>query len=585
MPLDAICLSGVLTELRPQILGARVDKVQQPERDKVILTLRGKDTGGKLLLASGTGSARLHLTSRSYENPQSPPMFCMLLRKHLAGAKLREVTQPPMERLVKLIFDTYNELGEPSQKTLILELLGKYCNLILVDEEGIILDAQRRIDADHADRRILPGLRWHEPEAQGKMSPFEVTYEAFRIALAGKAGDQRLDSWILDTLRGISPLIARELTHRSFGKTDARLEETSAEQREAFLSALTAFFSEIQKGNLTPYELRGEDGPVDFSYTPITQYGRARQNIQRERFGILLDNFYETRDRLDRHRQQAGALVKSVTNLRDRSARKLELQKEELAQAEDRERYREQGDIITANLHMLTRGQESLTALNFYDPSGGEITITLDPLKTPQQNAAAYYKRYNKAKTAERHLIEQMDRAKGEREYLDSVLESLEKAETTSDIAQIRQELTEAGLLKQSAGKKQKLPPAKPLAFVSSTGMPIYAGKNNLQNDQLTFKTANRLDIWLHTKDLHGSHVIIATGGAEPDAETLEEAATIAAWYSEGKAGTKIPVDYTLVKHVKKPSGAKPGATHYVNFKTIYVDPDETLVNRLRKGN
>jgi len=489
-----------------------------------------------------------------------------------------------MERLVKLTFDTYNELGEPSQKTLILELLGKYCNLILVDEEGIILDAQRRIDADHADRRILPGLRWHEPEAQGKLNPFEVTHEALRTSLAGKTGDQRLDSWLLDTLLGISPLIARELTNRSFGKTDARIDETSQAEREAFLDALIDFFSETQKGKRIPYELRDQEGPVDFSYTPITQYGDTRISVERESFSTLLDHFYETRDWLDRHRQQAGALVKSVTNLRDRSGRKLELQKEELAQAEDRERYREQGDIITANLHALTRGQESLTTLNFYDPDGGEITIPLDPLKTPGQNAAAYYKRYNKAKTAERHLTEQMERAKGEREYLDSVLESLEKAETTSDIAQIRQELVEAGLLKQSAGKKQKLPPAKPLAFLSSTGVPIYAGKNNLQNDQLTFKTANRLDIWLHTKDLHGSHVIIETAGTEPDPETLEEAASIAAWYSEGKAGTKIPVDYTLIKHVKKPSGAKPGATHYVNFKTIYVNPDEALVNRLRKG-
>ena len=583
MPLDAICLSGIRTELRPQLIGARIDKIQQPERDKVLLTLRGKDAGGKLLLAAGTGSARLHLTTRSYENPQSPPMFCMLLRKHLSGARLAEITQPPMERLVKLTFDTYNELGEPSRKILVLELLGKFCNLILVDEAGIILDAIRRIDDDNAARRILPGLRWREPEAQGKCSPLEITRDKLGILFGEIAGDQRLDSWLLDTFLGLSPLIARELVNRSFGKTDARLEEASSPQREAFLDDIISFFARIKTGNLIPVELRDETGPVDFSYTDITQYGDKRICERKESFSALLDNFYETRDRLDRHRQQAGALVKTVTNLRDRSARKLELQREELAQAEDRERYREQGDIITANLHTLTRGQESLIAQNFYDPDGGEIKIKLDPLKTPQQNAAAYYKRYTKAKTAEHHLIEQMERATGERAYLDSVLESLQKAETTSDTAQIRQELTEAGLLRQSAVKKQKLPPSKPLAFLSGTGIPIYAGKNNLQNDQLTFKTANRHDVWLHTKDLHGSHVIIATGGAEPDAQTLEEAAIIAAWYSEGKAGAKIPVDYTLVKHVKKPSGAKPGETHYVNFKTIYVDPDEALVNRLRK--
>jgi len=486
MPFDATFLSELLTELRPQLVGARVDKIQQPGKDKLLLTLRGKEQGGKLLLAAGSGSARLHLTEQSFENPQSPPMFCMLLRKHLLGAKLAAMEQPPQERIVRLKFDTYDELGEPSQKELILELIGKNCNLILTDGDEIILDALRRVDEDMSrTRRILPGLRYRLPELKG----------------APSRGEQR------------SP---------------------------------------------------APSGPQNLS--------------------AYLDDLYAARDREERHRQQAGALLKTVTTLRDRTARKLEAQRGELAGATDRERHREQGDLITANLHVIKKGQTAFTAQNFYDPEGGEITIPLDPLKTPQQNAAASYKRYAKAKTAEMRLAEQIAKGEQELEYLNSVLDAISRAETTGDVTQIREELVGTGFLRQqSGGKKQKPTPAKPLTFISGTGTMIYAGKNNVQNDQLTFKAANRHDTWLHTQKIHGSHVIIATGGAEPDARTLEEAAAIAAWYSQGRLGGRVPVDYTLVKYVKKPTGGKPGAAHYVNYKTIYATPDETLVNRLRK--
>ena len=485
MRLDATVLEALLDELRPQLVGARVDKIQQPQKSTILLTMRGKGQGGKLLLAAGAGSARLHLTEQSFENPQSPPMFCMLLRKHLTGAKLTAMEQPPHERIVHLIFDTYNELGEPSRKTLILELIGKNCNLILTDADGIILDALRRVDEDMSrTRRILPGLRYHPPEFKGSHSP-----------------------------------------------------------------------------NASPLE-RCPDGLG---------------------WSAKLDNFYAARDRADRHRQQAGALVKAVTNVRNRTARKLEIQRGEQRDAENRERHREQGDIITANLHTIKKGQAALTASNFYDPDGGEITIALDPLKTPQQNAAAHYKRYTKAKTAEKHLAIQIEKAEQELDYLNSVLESLARAETSGDIAQIREELVEANVIRPSGGgKKQKPLASKPLEFISSTGIPIYAGKNNLQNDKLT-KAANRHDTWLHAQKIHGSHVIIATGGTEPDTKTLEEAAAIAAYYSQGRAGGRIAVDYTLVKHVKKPAGGKPGAAHYVNYKTILATPDEALVNRLRK--
>ena len=574
MPLDAVCLTAVLAELRPELLGARVDKVQQPQGSKVLLSLRGKSGGGKLLLAAGSGNARLHLTRRSYENPHSPPMFCMLLRKHLVGARLAAIEQPPMERLVQLEFDTYNELGEPSRKTLVLELLGKLTNLILVDGEGIILDAMRRVDEDMSrTRRILPGLKYRLPENQGKISPIEADRNVLETALALRKSDQGLDQLLLQTFNGLSPLVCREIAAEMEGKSEG-----------AIVEGLLDFFAKIRAAEFAPYQLTGPNGPMEFSYRPIHQYGTAVKQEQAESFSILLDDFYEARDRAERHRGQAGALQKSATNLRDRIARKLEIQRKEQNAAENREQFREQGDIVTANLHTMQKGQSALVAQNFYDPNGGEITIKLDPLKTPGQNAQAFYKRYAKAKTAERHLTEQMERGERELDYLNSVLESIERAETASDVAQIKEELTGAGLIRaQSGGKRQKLTPARPSRFASSSGLVIYAGKNNVQNDQLTFKMAKRSDIWLHVQKIHGAHVIIETGGEEPDAKTLEEAAIIAATYSQGRAGTKIPVDYTQVKYVKKPSGAKPGAAHYVSYKTILVDPNEAVANSLRK--
>jgi len=550
MPLDAVCLTALLDELRPKIVGARVDKVQQPQRDKILLALRGKEQKGKLLLAAGTGSARLHLTEQSPENPQSPPMFCMLLRKHLTGARLVAIEQPPMERIARLVFDTYNELGEPGRKALILELVGKNCNLILVDGDEIILDALRRVDEDMSrTRRIQPGLRYHLPETQGKQNPLDATL------VDVQPGE------LLRTFEGLSPLICRELADRT-------------------PQQILDFFAKIRMEEWAPYLLADETGPVDFSYTPVRQY----ISTEVESFSALLDGFYETRDRQDRHRQQAGALLKTAKNLRDRVARKLEAQRLEQQDAVQRDGLREQGDLITANLHIMQKGQTALTTQNFYDPVCGEITISLDALKTPQQNAAAYYKRYTKAKAAEMHLAEQIAKGEQELDYLNSVLEAIERAETAGDVAQIRGELAEVGLLRPiGGGKKQKPLPSKPLEFVSGTGIRIYAGKNNLQNDTLTFKSANRYDTWLHAQKIHGSHVIIATGGAEPDAQTLEEAATIAAWYSQGRAGGRVPVDYTLVKHVKKPSGGKPGAAHYVNYKTIFVNSDEALVKRLQR--
>lgn len=581
MPLDALCLAGIIAELRPKIAHAKITKIQQPGRDKILLTLRNAMGTEKLLLAAGTGSGRIQLTSKQYDNPQTPPMFCMLLRKHLSGAKLAELSQPPMERIVQLTFDTYNELGHPSKKTLTLELLGKYCNLVLIDENGRIIDALRRTDGDSA-HAVLPGLFYRLPEGQGKQNLLTQTPAGLTVLLDEIPAEKPLDKWLLHTFCGLSPLICRELVHQVFGNTDVHWDPKNTEDHVRFLSTLNHFIERTQY-NFTPYQLSDAHGPREFSWMPIHQYGSAYQGAEQPSFSALLDEFYASKDQNAWRQNQAGALQKTVENLRDRLARKIASQQAEVQEAGAREILRIQGDVLMANLHAVQKGQATLTAQNFYDPAGATITIPLDPTKSAQQNAAGLYKKYAKRKTAERILGEQIAKAQEELHYLDSILASFERIDSAGDVAEIRAELTQARLLRGASGKKQKPPPARPIKFMSTTGVPIIAGKNNLQNDALTFRQANRGDIWLHAKHLHGAHVILSCDGEEPDETTLHEAANIAAWHSKGRMGSKIPVDYTRVKHVKKPPGGKPGATHYVNYKTIYVDPDGASVAKLKK--
>ena len=576
MPLDAICLHAVLEELKPQILGAKIEKIQQPDKDKFLLRLRGKTLNGKLLLTAGTGNARIHLTNENYESPQTAPMFCMLLRKHLSGGRIKEIVQLPFERVVYMKIDSYDELGELQEKQLVLELLGGCCNLILLDSESIILGTLRRLEHDATrERAILPGLRYHPPTPQEKTTPLALGEISERDIPEGKA----LDKWLLEHFKGISPLVARELVYQAFGQTDA---QRNTEQTAHFVRILHTFAANIGASVFVPYLFEKEAGAFDFSYLPITQYAADLEHNTYENFSALLDDVFKTRNVEEKRRQQAGALKKNLIGLCDKITRKLALQKQEQITAQKREQYREQGDLITANFHLLKGGESVLRTENFYDADGGQIEISLDPFKTPQQNAAAYYKRYTKLKTAEQHLAVQIEKAQQELVYLESVLESIDKAETSSDVMLIREELTDGGYLRKQSGKKQKLPPSQPMEFLSSSGLRIFAGKNNLQNDSLSFKQAHKGDIWLHTQKIHGSHVIIANAGAPVDEKSLEEAAMIAAYYSKGKNGSNVPVDYTAVKFVKKPAGSKAGAAHYTNQNTIFVTPNAKLVEQLR---
>ena len=579
MALDAICLQAILEELRPQLLGLRIDKVQQPARDQVILLLRGNR---RLLLNAGANAPRIQLTALSRENPAEPPMFCMLLRKHLVGARVAALDQPPLERLVRLELDVTDDFGQPGRRTLVLEAMGRRSNLILLDGEGRIIDCLRRVDADlSAQRQVLPGLFYQPPASTGRLPVTEETEAGFREKLAAANPERQVDAFLLDSYFGLSPLMARELAFRAAGETDSRLFSLGPEGETGLWQTLSAFLDRVGEGRFQPVCLAREGKMAEFSCLPITQYGGAMETKTYESFSALLDDFYEAREQEERTRQRGADLLRTATTARDRLRRKLAQQEKDYAQTQERDQLRICGDLITANLYRMERGSGRLVCENFYDEAGGEITIALDPLLTPQQNAAKYYKRYTKAKTAERYLREQMEIARRDIAYLESVLEEVRHAESDQDFADIRTELKEAGFLKKQ-GKKEIRRPAKPRQFRTTSGLRVLVGRNNRQNDQLTLREADYRDLWFHTQKIHGSHVILCTGGREVDSADLAEAAEIAAYYSQARESGNVPVDYTAVKHVKKPAGARPGMVIYHTCQTVYVTPEEARVKALR---
>ena len=585
MPLDALCLSGVVHELQNALSGAKIDKIYQPGRDEVVLALRAPAGNVKLLLSANPSHPRAQLTQISRENPDQPPMFCMLLRKHLSGARLLELVQPPMERVVDLRLEALDELGDRVERRLVLEAMGRHSNLILLDGEGRIMDCLRRVDSDMSARRqVLPGLFYRLPPAQEKLDPSSLDRAALESALAAAPEESQADKWLLDTFGGLSPLICRELAFRAGGATDARLHQMGEGGRSRLLDELEGLLRSVQENSFTPVMLEKEGHPSDFTFQPISQYGPAVSCVPFPSFSALLDRFYEQRENQERVRQRGQDLIRSVTNARDRAARKIGLQEQELAATRDRERLRQFGDIITSNLHAMEKGMTRLTAADFYDPECPQIHIPLDPLLTPQQNAAKYYKEYNKAKTAESILTLQLEKGRRDLDYLNSVLEAIALAEGERDLQEIRQELTDTGYLRRpsKARDRGKRVASKPMEFRSSSGLRISVGKNNTQNDLLTTKQAFKSDLWFHTQKIHGSHVILWTEGGQPDLTSIQEAAQLAAWFSQGRESGKVAVDYTPVKYVKKPGGARPGMVVYTTYETAYVAPDGELARRLR---
>lgn len=571
MAFDAFFLSAVLEEIRGRCIGARVEKIHQPSRDTLIFHLRCREGREKLLFAANPTAPRLHLTAASPENPAEPPMFCMLLRKHLLGAKLTDITQPPMERAATFTFDCTDEMGDPVQKRLIAELMGRTCNLYLLSPEGRIIDCLRRIGLDEsAKRAALPGLMYQEPEPVLKIHPLEgPDYEK----LLTQPGADVLADRLMDTLGGLSPLVCREAALFAAGSTDARIE---AQNVADVADKLQLFFQE-HGNHPAPYYYALPDGtPKQFAFCPIRQYGKCQEA---ESFGTLLDMYYTVRDQKDAMRQKSQAVRKTVQNLCARLTRKLAIQEKELEATYDRERLRQLGDILTASLHRIVKGQTVVQCEDFYDEDMKLIDIPISPILSPQQNAAKFYKDYARMKSAEKELTKQLELGENELNYLKSVLEELNRAQTEAELEEIRRELQDGGYLRAEAGKKRpKQGKLAPMRFESTDGYPIYVGRNNRQNDELTFRLARKDDIWCHASKVHGSHVIISCGGTKPPDNTVTQAAQLAAYYAETAGGQNIPVDVTTVKQVKKIPNGKPGMVIYHTYKTVIANPYSDIV-------
>lgn len=534
MGLDGICMAAVACELRRALLGGRVDKITQPDRWEVILAIHSKEGNQRLLLSAQPGQARAQLTQARRENPAQPPVFCMLLRKHLAGARLLDIVQEPGDRRLRFVFDFITELGDSQPRHLILEAIGRGANLILTDGEDRILACVHRLEGDLAagKRQVMPGLFYQPPEPHP----------------------------------GVPPLLGRELEFR--GK----------EPVEAGLARLRA---EAEAGQYAPTLLVRDGKPVDFSFLPILQYGPTTELVSYPTFGALMDDFYAAQAERSGPSVQAQQLIREVKGLRERLERKLANQAQELAAARDREGLRLRGDLLTANLYRLERGQSDVRLENYYDPAGGTVDVALDPLLTPQQNAARYYKDYARAKTAEKVLTGQLQKGREELDYLESVAQSILFAQGERDLEEIRRELQEAGFLRQKKAEKRRMKaPVKPMEFVTTGGFRVSVGKNNTQNDHLTGKLAGKDDWWFHVQKAHGSHVILWTEGKAPDDQSLTQAAGLAAYYSQARGADKVAVDYTPVKYVKKPAGARPGMVVYTTYQTAYVQP----ISEIKEG-
>ena len=586
MAFDAGMLACMVREIRTVALGGRIEKIMQPERDEIILQLRSTEGGKRLLINTGTGP-RIGFTELTRENPPQAPMFCMLLRKHLTGARLADVHQEGFERVVTLEFDTRDEMGFACTRRIVAEIMGKYSNLIFTDGEGRIISALKTVDfSTSSQRQVLPGMRYELPPAQDKDNPLEVDLDRFTALYTAESPDKPLDKFILSRFCGISATVAREMAMLSTRHTDTPLRyATPAEAWRGFDSIV----SRIREGSFAPTMVYDGSTAVEYAFCPLTQYAPPVETRRFETASSMLDAYFETRDKESRIRQRAADVMRLLTGAESRIKKKLDLQRGELAECEKADGYKKYGDMITANLWQLSRGmkQAELTDYEVWDEERGEygrVLLELDERLTPSANAQKYYKKYAKARTAKVELAKQIKLGEAELSYVYTVFDSLTRAETAADLAEIRDELYRSGYASRMKGyaapKKQPAPTVA--KFRTTNGYLVYCGKNNLQNEYITHKLADRNDYWFHAKGVPGSHVVMVTNGEEPDARDFTDAASIAAHYSKAAGGAQIPVDYLLVRHVRKVPGAKPGFVTYHTNWTAYVTPDGDAVAAMR---
>ncbi len=580
MALDGAFLRLMKNELERELEGAKVDKVFEPSRDEIVLQCHTRRETKRLLLSARPGSARLGLIDTLPENPKTPPMFCMLLRKRLTGAKLIGIRQIGLERALYFDFEALDDLGESAPLTLAIETMGKYSNVILIGRDGKIIDSLKRVDSEMSrERMILPGLLYRLPPAQEKLCILDAPNVRILEMLSGLPREMELSKGLLSVLQGVSPIVCRECAFYvghgrevlSIGRSDGETERLAF-----FLTSLRAL---LENDTGEPYMVLKPDGmPLDFTFLRPDQYGTAAKAVRKETWSGLLEAFYGERDRAERMRQRSSDLLKVLANHTERLSRKIQNQRGELAESENREEKRIAGDLLTANLYRIEKGQREVTVENYYDPDLKPVTIRLNPAFTAQQNAQKYYKDYRKAKTASEKLSGLIAEAEEELAYLETVFDELSRAENENDLNEIRGELREQGYLKkQNDRRAPKEKRAPPLQFELPSGKTVLVGRNNRQNDELTLKFAKKSDLWLHTKNIPGSHTILLLNGTEPSDTEIRQAAAFAARFSRAKNSAQVPVDYTFVRFVQKPQGAKPGKVIYTHNRTVYVDPQQEI--------
>lgn len=592
MSLDGLFLHCIRSELENSIVGAKVDKVYQPSSEELVFSLRTRKQGGKkLLLSARANSPRINLTGASYENPASPPMLCMLLRKRLGGATVTAIRQNGCDRILFLDFLAVNEMGEKENLSLAIEIMAQYSNVVLVSEDGTIIDALKRVDFTKSSKRlVLPGVKYELPPAQDKVNILEETTDLAPERIMSFP-NKTVSSAILSSVMGVSPIVSRELSYVAFDEDvyvrDADLKTLSL--------VLDKFKREYAHGSQRYCLLKDENGkPFDFSFMPITQYGDMATAEYFNNASELLDEYYSKRDSIERMTHKTADLRKLLQSTRERIIRKIDNQRVELKACENREALRISAELINANLYRLKKGEFFYDLPNYYDDNK-IIRVSVDPALSPAQNSQKYFKEYKKTYTAEKKLTEQIEAGIEELSYLETVLDELLRAENERDVGAIKEELLSSGYIRnRSMQKSQKikgngqrvkqktvssLPPKE---YETTDGFRVLVGRNNLQNDKLSMKSSEKLDMWLHTKDYPGSHVIIVNKNGEVSDRAIEEAAVIAAVNSTARDAHKVPVDYTLVKNLKKPAGARPGKVIFHENWTVYVTPDEAFAESLR---
>ena len=579
MALDAITLSLLAKELDTHLQGTRVDKIHQPSKDEIVLHLRKRDGNLKLLVSARSGSARVCLTKESFENPQVPPSFCMLMRKYFAGAKFVAANSIKGERIIMLSFTATSEMGDTVELDMAVELMGRYANIVAINQNGKVIDAMKRVDADASSvRQLLPGLTYKLPPNRENPHLIEETDQVLNQVFGF---DAPLNTAIMKNTQGIGPVIAREIAYRALQDKDVYAIYLDDAQKQSVKSAVDTVVSYYNNPCYTTvYDQNGK--PSEFSFMPLAQYA-GLESKRYESLNVLLDEYYAQKDKAERLRQKGKDLYRLTQTLTERTQRKQVARQEELAESQDSEKYKIYGELLTANLWQLEKGMKSVKVLNYY--TNEEIVIPLDSKLNGNQNAQKYYKEYKKRQTAVKMLTELIRQGEIELEYLKTINYAVQEAQNEAELMAIRSELHGAGYIKYYKSREKKQKPQDFIKYISSDGFLILVGRNNLQNDKLTMKTARGKDMWFHTKKAPGSHVVVISEGRDIPLPTQNEAAMLAVHHSSLKDASRVEIDYTFVKNIKKTNDLKPGMVIYDTYESTVITPDMEVINKLEKNN